>query len=70
MKNRPLIILEPGLEEIAERWGILECLLAAKIYARWIHQLEMKVKILRALAEREGRRPGSQPLRCRRPDLN
>ena len=70
MKKRPLIVLEPALEEIAGAWGILECLRGMKVYSRWLHQLKMKVAILRALRAREGKRPGSRPLRCRRADLN
>lgn len=46
MKDRPIIILEPLLEIQACGLNARQCRALAKVYARWIHQLEVKAKIL------------------------
>ena len=47
--NRPLVTLEPALEDWgAGLWTLAKCRRMARIFRRWAHQLDVKVAVLTA----------------------
>ena len=44
--KRPLVLLEPELQQMAELWSVSKRLAMARVYARWARQLRVSAKIL------------------------